>query len=527
MKKKDHQTPPVRVKYLITLLNIVIGWHLFYEGIIKIIDPTWSSAGYLEGSKGFLSGFFQSIAESSQVIPWVDLLNIAGLTVIGFLILTGIFTRRAAIAGAVLVGLYYLAQPPWTATDIGYASEGHYLIVDKNLVEVVALLVIASLPKTWYYGLGQLIPGKTLRFSPKPVRVPKEANHEPDKKTMDRRQLIKGLITLPFVGGFFFAFAKNHGWQSFEETNLAGRLDSANATTGATVKVSDPVDLSKLKKPVTKGNLGGHEISRMICGGNLISGFAHSRDLIYVSNWLKQYFTDKKVLDTFWLCEQAGINTSAVRTAPPEINLLNQYWKQGGTMKWLAPVYPEEKNYKENIDMAIDNGAIAATIMGNVGDKWAREGKFELMAKTLDYIKSKGVPAGVTGHELNTIKGAEEHNVGADFYMKTIHSRNYWSWKPEQEKDKWIIDNYSIDNYWARTPDETIRFMESINKPWIAYKILAAGAIPPKDAFRYAFENGADFACVGMFDFQVVEDANIFTEVLEDPKFNRKRSWMA
>ena len=64
------------------------------------------------------------------------------------------------------------------------------------------------------------------------------------------------------------------------------------------------------------------------------------------------------------------------------------------------------------------------------------------------YIKSQGIPAGVAGHELATIKGAEEHNVGADFYMKTLHSRDYWSWKPEQEKDKMIIDNYSVDNYW-------------------------------------------------------------------------------
>ena len=527
MKTQNTKTPPVRVKYLITLLNVVIGWHLFYEGVIKIIDPTWTSSGYLANSKGFLSGFFQSLAESSQLLPWIDFLNMAGLTVIGFLILTGIFTRRAAIAGAVLVGLYYLAQPPWEATDIGYAMEGHYLIVDKNLVEVVALVVIANLPKTWYFGIGQLLPRKLKIFAPRPVKVPKEANHQLEKNAMDRRQLIKGLITLPFVGGFIFAFAKNHGWQSFEETNLAGRLDSTNATTGATVKVSDPVDLSRLKKPVTKGQIGEHEVSRMICGGNLISGFAHSRDLIYVSNWLKQYFTSKKVLDTFWLCEQCGINTTAVRTAPTEINMLNQYWKQGGTMKWLAPVYPEEGNYKKNIDLAIDNGAMGAMIMGNIGDEWARKGKFELMAKTIDYIKSKGVPAGLTGHELATIKRAEEHQVGADFYMKTIHSRNYWSWKPEQSKDKWIIDNYSIDNYWARTPDETIRFMESINKPWIGYKIMAAGAIPPKEAFKYAFEKGIDFACVGMFDFQVVEDANIFTSVLEDSGFNRKRPWMA
>jgi uncharacterized membrane protein YphA (DoxX/SURF4 family) len=520
------QTIPTRLKYLFTILNVVIGWHLLYEGIIKIVNPGWSAAGYLQNSKGFLSGFFQSLAESPELLPWIDFLNIAGLTIIGFLIFTGIFARRAAIAGALLVGLYYLAQPPWAATDVGYASEGHYLIVDKNLVEIIALIVIANIPRNWYFGLGQLFPKmSSVKLTSGKVKVPKEVNHNLDERAMDRRKMLKNLITLPFFGGFIFAFAKNHGWQSFEENQLT--KNSTNASTGATVKVSDPVDLSKLKKPVATGKLGGHEIGRLICGGNLISGFAHSRDLVYVSNWLKQYFTKKKVLDTFWLCEQCGINTTALRTAPQEIEMLQDYWKQGGKMKWLAPVYPEEDNYKDKVDMAIDNGAMGAMIMGNVGDKWAREGKFELMAKTLDYIKSKGVPAGVTGHELFTIKKAEEHQVGADFYMKTIHSRNYWSWKPEQEKDKWIIDNYSIDNYWARTPDETIRYMESINKPWIAYKVLAAGAIPPKEAFKYAFENGADLAVIGMFDFQVVEDANIYTEVINDPKFNRKRPWMA
>mgnify|MGYP006294712933 FL=1 len=166
-------------------------------------------------------------------------------------------------------------------------------------------------------------------------------------------------------------------------------------------------------------------------------------------------------------------------------------------------------------------------IMGNVGDDWARAGKWELMAKTLDYIKSKGVPAGLAGHELATIQGAEAHNVGADFYMKTLHSRDYWSWKPEQEKDKMIIDNYAIDNYWERTPEQTIAFMEGLKKPWIAFKTLAAGAVHPKEGFRYAFENGADFICVGMFDYQIVQDANILTEILESASFARKRRWMA
>ena len=166
-------------------------------------------------------------------------------------------------------------------------------------------------------------------------------------------------------------------------------------------------------------------------------------------------------------------------------------------------------------------------IMGNVGDDWARSGKFELMARTIEYIKSQGVPAGLAGHEIATIKVAEKHNVGADFYMKTLHSRDYWSWKPEQKKDKIIIDNYSIDNYWERNPEETIAFMESLDKPWIAFKTLAAGAVQPKDGFRYAFENGADFLCVGMFDYQIVEDANIVTEILQSSSFHRTRQWRA
>ncbi|MDD4426737.1 MAG: hypothetical protein PHS40_12490, partial [Mariniphaga sp.] len=118
-----------------------------------------------------------------------------------------------------------------------------------------------------------------------------------------------------------------------------------------------------------------------------------------------------------------------------------------------------------------------------------------------------------------------EHHVGADFDMKTMHSRNYWSWKTEQAKDKMIIDNYSIDNYWDRNPDETISYMETLDKPWIAFKVLAAGAVHPKNGFRFAFEKGADFACVGMFDYQIVENANLLTEMFNSKDFSRSRMW--
>jgi len=62
--------------------------------------------------------------------------------------------------------------------------------------------------------------------------------------------------------------------------------------------------------------------------------------------------------------------------------------------------------------------------------------------------------------------------------------------------------------------------------PVMGFKVLAAGAIHPKSGFKWAFENGADFICVGMFDFQVVDDVNICIETLQQLQ-NRTRKWYA
>jgi NAD(P)H-dependent flavin oxidoreductase YrpB (nitropropane dioxygenase family) len=68
--------------------------------------------------------------------------------------------------------------------------------------------------------------------------------------------------------------------------------------------------------------------------------------------------------------------------------------------------------------------------------------------------------------------------------------------------------------------------MSELERPWIAYKVLAAGAIHPTAGFKYAFESGADFVLVGMFDFQAAENVAIANEVLAGQE-NRQRGWMA
>ena len=272
------------------------------------------------------------------------------------------------------------------------------------------------------------------------------------------------------------------------------------------------------------GRIGSVKISRIICGGNLIGGYAHSRDLLYASSLLKHYFTDEKILETLQICEENGVNTIITNTGSAA--LLKKYWdERGGRIQWIAQCVEKSDDPTADAKKAIDGGAVGAFLIGNVGDLWARSGRTDLIGKTIDFVKQNGVIAGCGGHELRTPMACEKAGLNADFYMKTHHSTNYWSRRrPDQHKD--VIDNYATDNYWDKYPEKTAEFMKTVEKPWIAYKVLAAGAIHPREGFKFAFENGADFLCVGMFDFQVTEDVLVAKDILSGT-MNRSRPWRA
>jgi hypothetical protein len=157
-----------------------------------------------------------------------------------------------------------------------------------------------------------------------------------------------------------------------------------------------------------------------------------------------------------------------------------------------------------DIRTAFDNGAIGGYLQGQVADDLVQRGRIDLVQKAYEAIKAKAAIAGVGGHLLDVIIACEKAGLRPDFYMKTLHRGDYWSAGKQPQKD----------NIWSVTPEKTIEFMKKVNSPWIAFKVLAAGAIHPREGFKYAFENSADFICVGMFDFQVRENVIIAKDIL-------------
>ena len=207
----------------------------------------------------------------------------------------------------------------------------------------------------------------------------------------------------------------------------------------------------------------------------------------------------------------------------------------GSKMKVISQVHPdmEKKDYFVNIDKAIDHGVDIVQIQGNWCDWLVRDGKIDVIEKMMDRIRSQGYTAGLASHTVDALITCEEQGIIPDYYMKTMHHDQYWSAHPMENRVPFEVDgknyldhNKFHNNIFCLFPDRTVEFVQRAKVPVMGFKVLAAGSIEPEDGFRWAFENGADFICVGMFDFQVVQDVNITIDILNDLP-NRNREWFA
>lgn len=270
-----------------------------------------------------------------------------------------------------------------------------------------------------------------------------------------------------------------------------------------------------------RGKIGDLEISRLLLGGNLLTHYTHSRDLRYVYTLAKAYNTDEKILETLAIAEDHGINTLVVHNVPATLAVLKQHRQRGGKMQWITCTFHalaggDLRKFATEVEQLVDAGTDALYISGVEADfmcgytndisatnsaERATEPKMDVLAQALDLAKAHGLPTGLGAHRLGAIQECEKAGLDIDFYLKTFHHHNY------------PTANLHYDSNFCPDPEGVTQFMQTVKKPFIAYKVMAAGAIPPKDAFEFAVTNGADFILAGMFDFEIAEDARLVREL--------------
>ena len=350
-------------------------------------------------------------------------------------------------------------------------------------------------------------------------------------KRTNRRQILTALGTIPLLGAAGSA-AKADPQDAPTGAELVTPADRREHARLKALNLDDPTTAAtRSQMPAAK--IANLMVGRLICGSNLISMNMHARDLSYVSDLAAHYNTQERVFMTLKLCEEHGINTIVLKDHNFTRFKLSRYWTEwGGKMEWIADVITTDiDKYERRLVDHLDLGAWAAYLWGGASDMWYHENKQKNIIKAYEIMRRYEIPVGIAAHRLAPIAFCEKEGIVPDFYFLTLHHDRYWSAHPKQNRR--FIEMYQPnspehakyhDNMFCHEHAKTAEFMQDVKVPWIAFKVLAAGAIGPKDGIEYAFTGGADFICLGMFDWQVREDVELTKAAVAKAK-NRKRPW--
>ena len=247
--------------------------------------------------------------------------------------------------------------------------------------------------------------------------------------------------------------------------------------------------------PIECRKIRDHEITRLICAGNPFGGYAHAGEFKYVNQLALRYFTPEKIAETLHLCLQHGVNTTLTSVLPHVIEGIELSGELAGErIQWIAQIPPDRstdgdyiKYAEHHIRLAAEHRAICAFVQGGQTQKLLEAGQEDLLRRFIGLIREMGMAPGVCAHVPWCIEKAEELQLGAEFYMLTLNKVGYVCDDPEAAK----------------------RTMRSIDKPFIAFKVLGAARDDPESGFKHALDAGADFLAVGMYDWQVKQNAEL------------------
>ncbi len=262
----------------------------------------------------------------------------------------------------------------------------------------------------------------------------------------------------------------------------------------------------------------GHSVSRLICGGNPLSGFSHVSDEL--DREMVGYYNMPNLLALLDECREQGITTFQSRGDRHQMRMYLEHRQNGGQMLWIAQTASEFASIPANIAEIAKYDPIAIYHHGTYTDNCWHSGTIDKVRDLVKAIHDQGLPAGVGSHIPQVIEYMEEKGWETDFYMCCFYNlaRQYKS-APAADKDA-----YKRDQFPPEDPAAMTAVMRRVKKPCIGFKIMAASRNcstrrSTENAFRFAFDNvkPIDMVNVGMFQKhknQVRENAGIAREIL-------------
>jgi len=266
--------------------------------------------------------------------------------------------------------------------------------------------------------------------------------------------------------------------------------------------------------------LGPHTVSRLIVGGNPISG--HSHVSAALSQEMIDYFTAANVKRLLADCERAGINTWQSRGDRHIMRLLHEYRLEGGRIQWIAQTASEYADIARNIREIAAYRPIGIYHHGTATDRFWAAGKIEQARELLKVIRDTGVLVGLGTHIPEVVDYAESKGWDLDFYMTCLYNLS----RPRVEIEK--LAGGKVEGEYFHHPDreKMLQRVRQTSKPCLIFKVYGASRLcgsrqQMKEAlelvFRYA--KPTDCVVIGMFPKykdQVRENCELLAEVLSN-----------
>lgn len=249
---------------------------------------------------------------------------------------------------------------------------------------------------------------------------------------------------------------------------------------------------------------GPHKISRLIVGGNPVSGTSHFSSKLDAE--MRDYFTAANIKKMLAECESAGINTWQSRADHHIMRMLNEYRLEGGRMQWIAQSASEYGNFRRNVAEMAALKPIGAYHHGSMTDTLWSQGKIDQVYENLKAVRQIGAQVGLGTHRPEVIDYVEAKGWDLDFYMTCVYQIQARTREEAEQVAGRKLEGPPGDFFWDPDREKMLERVRKTTKPCLIFKVYGASRncataesrlAALQLAFRYA--KPSDAVVVGMF----------------------------